>query len=146
MISSHGAACSFSVGFSAALCDWPLILFTSIKRRPLIDVACSSSSSSIGIPAADKHINKPCAQQGKHIKAISLPSSGHLWGRLAHDMRTAHKMRCAVFLFLFPCNFQAVICHFFPCSSYHVRPCFVVQLGLLLGRSYQRRLGQFNNL
>lgn len=80
VISSHGAVCSFSVGFSAALCDWPLILFTSIKRRPLIDVACLSSSSSIGIPAAHKHINKPCAQRGKHIKAISLPSSGHLWG------------------------------------------------------------------
>lgn len=61
-------------------------------------------------------------------------------------MCTAHRKRCAVFLFLFPGNFQAVISHFFSCSSYHVRPRFVAQLGLLLGRSYQWRLGQFNNL
>lgn len=52
-VCSHGAACSFSVG-SSALWAWPLILFTSISRRPLMDVWCSSSSSSIGIPARHK--------------------------------------------------------------------------------------------
>lgn len=52
-VCSHGAACSFSIG-SSARWAWPLILFTSISRRPLMDVWCSSSSSSIGIPARHK--------------------------------------------------------------------------------------------
>lgn len=61
VISSQGAACSILVG-SSALCAWPLILFTSIRRRPLIDVSCSSSSSSIGIPALHREKKQPqCA-------------------------------------------------------------------------------------
>lgn len=61
---SHGAACSFSVG-SSALWDCPLILFTSISRRALIDESWSSSSSSIGIPAWHKQINIPMCTDSK---------------------------------------------------------------------------------
>ena len=46
-----GAACSFSVGSSSVFWGGPLILYSRERRRPFIEVSCSSSSSSIGIPA-----------------------------------------------------------------------------------------------
>lgn len=71
-ISSHGASCSFSVG-SSVLWGCPVILFTRLRRRPLIDVSCSSSSSSIGIPTQHKHIHRTLHPWSAiNIKAISL--------------------------------------------------------------------------